>query len=139
MKNGYAPNAAIQDTQTTSWAEFATGKYAFAENGTWQLANADKAGFPYGIIPIPSQAGGVAPAPTGGEFVTIPLQKDTSRYPTTEKIVSCLTSADNAFHNRHDSRATSARRRRSRQSRQANPELPVWITGGGCREGPHQR
>jgi len=134
MKDGYVPNAAIQDTQTTSWAEFATGKYAFAENGTWQLANADKAGFAYGIIPIPSQAGGVAPAPTGGEFVTIPLQKDTSRYSTTEKIVSCLTSADNAFQT--DTTlgyigATAA----IQAKQQANPELPVWITAVGAAKG----
>ena len=134
LKDGYVPNAAIQDTQTTSWAEFATGKYAFAENGTWQLGNADKAGFPYGIIPIPSMAGGVAPAPTGGEFVTIPLQKDTSRYPTTEKIVSCLTSADNAFQT--DTTlgyigATAA----IQAKQQANPELPVWITAVGAAKG----
>ena len=134
LKAGYVPNAAIQDTQTTSWAEFATGKYAFAENGTWQLGNADKAGFAYGIIPIPSMAGGVAPAPTGGEFVTIPLQKDTSRYPTTEKIVSCLTSADNAFQT--DTTlgyigATAA----IQAKQQANPELPVWITAVGAAKG----
>ncbi len=44
IKDGYAPNSVIQDTQTTSWQEFQTGKYAFAENGTWQKANADKMG-----------------------------------------------------------------------------------------------
>jgi multiple sugar transport system substrate-binding protein len=77
LKAGYAPNSVIQDTQTTSWQEFAAGKTAFAENGTWQLGNAKSAGFEYGIIPIPSQAGGTAPAPTGGEFVTVPVQSDT--------------------------------------------------------------
>ena len=134
FKDGYVPNAAIQDTQTTSWAEFATGKYAFAENGTWQLSNADKAGFPYGIIPIPSMAGGVAPAPTGGEFVTIPLQKDTSRYPTTEKIVSCLTSSDNAFNT--DTTLGYIGATAAIQAKQAaNPELPVWITAVGAAKG----
>ncbi|HTJ36472.1 MAG TPA: extracellular solute-binding protein, partial [Dactylosporangium sp.] len=54
LKNGYAPNSVINNTQTTSWQEFATGQFAFAENGTWQLGNAKKAGFEYGIIPIPS-------------------------------------------------------------------------------------
>src|SRR5204863_9676368 len=87
LKQGYAPNSVINNTQTTSWAEFATGDYAFAENGTWQLANATKAGFAYGIIPIPSSAGGTAPAPTGGEFVTAPVQTKTDRYQTTEKLV----------------------------------------------------
>src|SRR5581483_8584329 len=70
LKAGYAPRSVISNAQTTSWQEFATGEYAFAENGTWQLANAEKAGFPYGVLPIPSVNGGVAPAPTGGEFVT---------------------------------------------------------------------
>jgi multiple sugar transport system substrate-binding protein len=134
LKSGYVPNAAIQDTQTTSWAEFATGKYAFAENGTWQLSNADKAGFPYGIIPIPSMAGGVAQAPTGGEFVTIPLQKDASRYPTTEKIVSCLTSADNAF-NTDTTLGYIGVTTAIQQKQAANPELPVWITAVGAAKG----
>ncbi len=95
LKNGYAPNSVINNTQTTSWQEFATGQYAFGENGTWQLGNAKKAGFDYGIIPIPSKAGGTAPAPTGGEFVTMPVQKQTGRYATTQKILSCLASPDN--------------------------------------------
>jgi multiple sugar transport system substrate-binding protein len=97
LKNGYAPNSVINNTQTTSWQEFTTGNYAFAENGTWQLANAKKAGFQCGIIPIPSSAGGTAPAPTGGEFVTAPVQSKTDRYATTEKLIGCLTSADNAY------------------------------------------
>ncbi len=97
LKEGYAPHSVLQDTQTTSWQQFATGQYAFSENGTWQLGNASKAGFAYGVIPIPAQSGGTAPAPTGGEFVTVPVQSDTARYATSKKIVSCLTSADNAY------------------------------------------
>ncbi|MFG2961169.1 extracellular solute-binding protein [Streptomyces sp. NPDC048291] len=89
---GYAPKDVLQNTQTTSWQEFATGDYAFGENGTWQLGNADKAGFGYGVINIPAQNGGSAPVPTGGEFVTVPVQKDTSRYDVSKKIVTCLTS-----------------------------------------------
>jgi multiple sugar transport system substrate-binding protein len=95
LKRGYAPNSVINNTQTTSWQEFATGDYAFAENGTWQLANAAKAGFDYGIIAVPGISGGTAPAPTGGEFVSIPVQKSTARYATSAKLVSCLTSTDN--------------------------------------------
>src|SRR5689334_10989933 len=97
LKSGYAPNSVINNTQTTSWQEFATGQFAFAENGTWQLGNAKKAGFEYGIIPIPAKAGGTAPAPTGGEFVSVPVQKDPARYATTKKLVTCLTSADNSL------------------------------------------
>ncbi|MEU5029121.1 sugar ABC transporter substrate-binding protein [Streptomyces milbemycinicus] len=97
LKKGYAPNSVISNTQTTSWQEFASGDYAFAENGTWQLANAEKAGFDYGVLPIPGASGGNAAAPTGGEFVTVPVQGDTGRYATAQKLVSCLTSADNLY------------------------------------------
>ncbi|MGA5895420.1 sugar ABC transporter substrate-binding protein [Streptomyces venetus] len=97
LKTGYAPNSVINNTQTTSWQEFASGDYAFAENGTWQLANADKAGFDYGVLPIPGADGGSAAAPTGGEFVTVPVQGDTGRYATTRKLVTCLTSAENLY------------------------------------------
>ncbi|MFD9438475.1 extracellular solute-binding protein [Streptomyces sp. NPDC060006] len=95
LKKGYAPNSVINNTQTTSWQEFASGDYAFAENGTWQLAGAEKAGFDYGVIPVPGAKGGNAAAPTGGEFVTVPVQGETGRYATSQKLVSCLTSAQN--------------------------------------------
>ncbi|CAM5585628.1 sugar ABC transporter substrate-binding protein [Streptomyces aurantiogriseus] len=97
LKKGYAPNSVINNTQTTSWQEFASGDYAFAENGTWQLANADKAGFDYGVLPIPASSGGNAAAPTGGEFVTVPVQGDTGRYATAQKLVTCLTSTENLY------------------------------------------
>ncbi|MER5796201.1 extracellular solute-binding protein [Streptomyces sp. NPDC001980] len=97
LKDGYAPNSVLNNTQTTSWQEFATGDYAFAENGTWQLANAEKAGFDYGVVPIPGATGGTAPAPTGGEFVTVPVQSDTGRYATARKLVTCLTSDANLY------------------------------------------
>ncbi|KUO14362.1 sugar ABC transporter substrate-binding protein [Streptomyces dysideae] len=97
LKKGYAPNSVINNTQTTSWQEFATGDYAFAENGTWQLANAEKAGFDYGVLPIPGADGGNAPAPTGGEFVTLPVQGDTGRYATSQKLATCLTSSQNLY------------------------------------------
>ncbi len=97
VKQGYAPNSVINNTQTTSWQEFATGDFAFSENGTWQLGNAKKAGFEYGIIAIPGMSGGTAPAPTGGEFVSMPVQKDTGRYATTQKLVTCLSSTDNSL------------------------------------------
>ena len=97
LDKGYAPNSVINNTQTTSWQEFASGDYAFAENGTWQLANAEKAGFDYGVLPIPGADGGNAAAPTGGEFVTVPVQGDTGRYATTRKLVTCLTSTANLY------------------------------------------
>ncbi|MEA5456774.1 ABC transporter substrate-binding protein [Sinomonas sp. JGH33] len=95
IKNGYAPNSVINNTQTTSWQEFATGDFAFGENGTWQLDNVKKAGIDYGILAIPGANGGSAAVPTGGEFMTIPVQKDTARYATSVKIAQCLTSTTN--------------------------------------------
>ncbi|MEU1124236.1 extracellular solute-binding protein [Streptomyces sp. NPDC005899] len=95
LDRGYAPNSVINNTQTTSWQEFATGDYAFGENGTWQLANAEKAGFEHGVISIPGAEGGAAPVPTGGEFVTVPVQSDTGRHTTSGKIVSCLVNDKN--------------------------------------------
>jgi multiple sugar transport system substrate-binding protein len=93
IKDGYAPNSVIQNTQTTSWQEFQTGDFAFGENGTWQKALATTMGAK--VISIPAENGGAAPVPTGGEFFTIPVQKDTATYKTSAKIVSCLSSTSN--------------------------------------------
>jgi len=88
VTKGYAPNSVISNTQGTSWDEFKTGDFGFAENGSWFKGDADAAG--YLSIQIPGIDGGAAPAPTGGEFITIPVQKDASRYATSAKIVECL-------------------------------------------------
>ncbi|GAA1154256.1 multiple sugar transport system substrate-binding protein [Kitasatospora gansuensis] len=127
LGKGYAPNSVINNTQTTSWQEFASGDYAFAENGTWQLAGAKKAGFDFGIIPVPAKAGGVAPAPTGGEFVTVPVQKQSARYPTSAKLVDCLTNADNSLAT--DTTLSYIAPTTAVQAKQvaANPDLDVWV------------
>ncbi|GGN95870.1 ABC transporter substrate-binding protein [Actinoplanes lobatus] len=127
VKSGYAPNSVLNNTQTTSWQEFATGDFAFSENGTWQLANAKKTGFEYGIIPIPSQAGGTAPAPTGGEFVTAPVQAKTGRYAVTEKLIACLTSADNAYTTDTTLSYIAATEAVQQKQVAANEELKVWV------------
>lgn len=127
LKKGYAPNSVINNTQTTSWQEFATGQYAFAENGTWQLANAKKAGFGYGTIAIPAAAGGTAPAPTGGEFVTVPVQKDTGRYAVADKIVSCLTNSKNLLATDTTLSYVAPTRAVQQQQTAATPELQVWV------------
>jgi multiple sugar transport system substrate-binding protein len=88
VQDGLAPNSVLSNTQGTSWDEFLTGEYGFAENGSWFKGAADEAG--YLSIQVPGIDGGVAPAPTGGEFITIPVQKDTARYETSAKIVECL-------------------------------------------------
>ncbi|MET7684019.1 extracellular solute-binding protein [Streptomyces sp. NPDC005423] len=132
---GYAPKDVLTNTQTTSWQEFATGEYAFGENGTWQLGNADKAGFGYGIINIPAQHGGSAPVPTGGEFVTVPVQKDTGRYDVSKKIVTCLTSADSLLAT--DTALTYIAPTAAVQAEQvkANPELKPWVTAVAAARG----
>jgi multiple sugar transport system substrate-binding protein len=88
VSKGYAPNSVISNTQGTSWDEFMTGDFGFAENGSWFKSAADEAG--YMSIQVPGIDGGAAPAPTGGEFITIPVQKDKARYATSAKIVECL-------------------------------------------------
>ncbi|OAH14616.1 sugar ABC transporter substrate-binding protein [Streptomyces jeddahensis] len=127
LKQGYAPNSVLNNTQTTSWQEFASGDYAFSENGTWQLANAEKVGFEYGVLPIPGAGGGNAAAPTGGEFVTIPVQDDTGRYATSQKLATCLTSTDNLYDT--DTTLSYVAPTSEVQDKQvaANAELKPWI------------
>ncbi|MET7462154.1 extracellular solute-binding protein [Nonomuraea sp. NPDC005501] len=127
LKKGYAPNSVINNTQTTSWQEFAGGDFAFAENGTWQLANARKTGFAYGIIAIPGKDGGTAPAPTGGEFVSIPVQSDTARYVASQKLVACLTSTDNSLSTTTTLSYIAPTEAGQAKQVSATPELRVWV------------
>lgn len=123
VKKGLAPNSVLQNTQGTSWDEFKTGEYAFAENGSWFKSDADKAGFK--VIQIPAENGGAAPAPTGGEFLTIPVQKDTSRYATSVKIVNCLTQGNTAA----DALGYVAPTKAGQDAQlKADPTLQGWIT-----------
>ncbi|MFF0771188.1 extracellular solute-binding protein [Nonomuraea wenchangensis] len=94
VKEGIAPNSVISNSQNTTWEEFLTGEFAFAENGTWQINSAAKADFPTGVVQIPGKDGGVAPTPTGGEFITVPVQKDTARYAVTKKVLECMTTPE---------------------------------------------
>ncbi|HEV2782620.1 MAG TPA: extracellular solute-binding protein [Actinophytocola sp.] len=123
----YAPNSVINNTQTTSWQEFATGEYAFAENGTWQLQNAKKAGFEYGVIPIPSRTGGVAPAPTGGEFVTVTAQSNSDAEATAAKIANCLASPETVLATDTALTYVSAVPSVQEQQVAAAPDLKVWV------------
>jgi multiple sugar transport system substrate-binding protein len=135
VSRGLAPNDVLNNTQTTSWQEFATGQYAFGENGTWQLANAKKAGFPYGVITLPARDGGPAPVPTGGEFVTVPVQKDTARYKTSAKIVSCLTSDANLLTT--DTTLSYVAPTAAVQNQQAAqaPEMKPWVAAVAAARG----
>lgn len=135
VKKGYAPNSVINNTQTTSWQEFATGDFAFGENGTWQLGNVKKAGIDYGILSIPAMDGGAAPAPTGGEFMTLPVQKDTARYATSKKIAECLTSTKSFV--KTDTTLSYIAPTEAAQKEQvaANPELKPWVDAVAAAKG----
>jgi multiple sugar transport system substrate-binding protein len=138
LKKGYAPNSVINNTQTTSWQEFETGKYAFGENGTWQLAGVKKSGIDWGVIPIPSDTGtggGTAPAPTGGEFVTLPIQDDTARYATSQKIISCLTSTQNALATDTTLSYIAATKAVQDQQVAADADLKVWVEAVNAAKG----
>jgi multiple sugar transport system substrate-binding protein len=94
---GYAPKSAISDNQSASWDLFLTGKYAFAENGSWFASAASKLKFKAVMMPIPGATGGSAPVPTGGEFVLAPLHKDNSagHYAAAKQVIECLVGQGN--------------------------------------------
>lgn len=129
LKDGYAPNSVIQDTQTTAWQEFQTGKVAFAENGTWQKAFAAQMGAK--VIPIPAENGGAAPVPTGGEFFTIPIQKDTARYATSAKIVSCLSATGNIVTTDNTLNYVAPTKAGQQAQVSADSSLSSWVTAVG--------
>ncbi|MEV5436636.1 extracellular solute-binding protein [Streptomyces sp. NPDC052682] len=135
VDEGYAPKDVLQNTQTTSWQEFATGEYAFGENGTWQLGNAEKAGFPYGILSIPGRNGGAAPVPTGGEFVTVPVQKDTARYDVSKKIVECLTSPANLLATDTTLMYIAPTAAVQAEQVKQNPKLKPWVSAVAAARG----
>jgi multiple sugar transport system substrate-binding protein len=125
IKDGYAPNSVIQDTQTTAWQEFQAGDVAFAENGTWQKASAAQMGAK--LIQIPGENGGVAPVPTGGEFFTIPVQKDTARYATSAKIVSCLSATSNIVNTDNTLNYIAPTQAGQQAQLATDPTLSSWI------------
>lgn len=95
IKNGWAPKSATTDNQSASWDLFLSGQYGFAENGSWQAAAAKEKG--YEMIPIPAKDGGVAPVPTGGEFLTLPFHKNANKdkQAAAISVVECLTNDEN--------------------------------------------
>lgn len=93
---GYAPKSAISDNQSASWDLFLTGKYAFAENGSWFAQAASQQKFKAVMMPIPGKDGGSAPVPTGGEFVLAPVHKDNAagHYAAAKQVIECLVGKD---------------------------------------------
>jgi multiple sugar transport system substrate-binding protein len=125
VNKGWAPNSVINNTQTTSWQEFLTGEFGFAENGTWQKADAAKAG--YEVIPIPAADGGAAAAPTGGEFLTMPVQKDSARYAASAKVISCLTSTTNVVATDNSLNYIAATPEAQQAQLAADPSIEPWV------------
>lgn len=133
IEQGHAPNSVINNTQTTSWQEFMAGDFAFAENGTWQKADAAKAG--YEVMPIPAKSGGPAAAPTGGEFLTIPVQKETGRYETSKNIVACLTSAANVVDTDNTLNYIAPTQEAQKAQLAADATLKPWIDAVAAAKG----
>lgn len=54
VEDGYLTQEAVTWDQTVPFQQFATGKFAFAENGNWQMGTAaSDAKFNYGVVPLP--------------------------------------------------------------------------------------
>ena len=135
LKQGYAPSDVINNNQQSSFQEFLTGNYAFAENGTWQLGALKDSKIDWGVLPIPAMDGGLAAAPTGGEFVTVPKQNDSAKLKTAAKIADCLASPANAFTVDNTLNYVSAIASVQQKQVQANPLLTEWVTAVNAARG----
>lgn len=95
VQKGWAPKSVATDNQSAAWDLFLGGDYGFSENGSWQMESATEKG--YKMISIPAKDGGVAPVPSGGEFITIPTQKtkDSDKMKATAEVIQCLIDGDN--------------------------------------------
>jgi multiple sugar transport system substrate-binding protein len=96
VKSGDASASVLNYTQADANDQFLAGNLGFQVNGSWQLPLLDAGKVDYGIIPIPGIDGGKAPAPLGGEFLTVPVQNK-ARSAVSAKLVSCITTPDNAL------------------------------------------
>ena len=135
VKKGYAPNDVISNNQQTSFQEFLTGDYAFAENGTWQLGGLKTSKIDWGVVPIPGAGGSLAAAPTGGEFVTVTKQGNNGTLKTAAKIANCLASPDNAFAVDNALNYVSAIPSVQQQQVQANPLFTEWVAAVNAAKG----
>jgi len=135
VKQGYADKSVVNNAQDPSWHEFTDGDVAFAENGTWQLTAFRKSGIHGGVIPIPSKAAGTAQAPLGGEFVTMPVQRDAKRYDIGKRLTSCLTRGENAYATDSALSYISVLPAMQQKQIKADPQLAVWVTAVSAAKG----
>ncbi len=69
VANGYMSKECVNWTQADVWNQFAAGKAAFVEVGTWHLAQTDAIGdsFNYEIVVLPTGDEGTSSSTIGGE------------------------------------------------------------------------
>ncbi len=83
------------------------------------------------VIAIPGENGGAAPVPTGGEFFTIPVQKNTASYATSAKIVSCLSSTSNIVTTDNTLNYIVPTQAGQQAQVSADPSLSSWVSAVG--------
>lgn len=136
LESGYAPNSVLTNSQNTTWEEFLTGEFGFALNGTWQVNSAAEADFETGVIQIPARAGGIAPAPTGGEFIIAPVQSDAERYDVTRQIAECMTTSEGFVETAETFAYYVPPTADGQQALlEARPDLEPWVTAVGEAKG----
>lgn len=96
VESGGASASVLNSTQADANDLFLAGDLAFQVNGSWQLPLLDAGDVDYGIIPIPGIDGGTAPAPLGGELLTVPVA-DPDRQATSAELVACITAPENSL------------------------------------------
>ncbi|ARU51538.1 hypothetical protein CBR64_08655 [Cellulosimicrobium cellulans] len=96
VTSGAASASVLNSTQADANDLFLAGDLAFQVNGSWQLPLLDAGDVEYGIVPIPGVDGGTAPAPLGGEFLTVPVA-DADRQATSAELVACITEPQNSL------------------------------------------
>jgi multiple sugar transport system substrate-binding protein len=75
VEKGYLSQEAVNWDQTVPFQKFTAGGIAFAMNGNWQVAAAEKAKFDYGVVPLP--VGPDGKVYLGGEGQGISASSDT--------------------------------------------------------------
>ena len=135
VKNGWAPKSVATDNQSAAWDLFLTGEYGFAENGSWQAASAAEKG--YKVLPIPSQAGGVAPVPTGGEMATLPFHKNenSEKVKAAAQVITCMTNDKNLAKTNETLGYLAAKQNVREAQAQANKQWEPWVDSVANAEG----
>lgn len=127
VKKGWAPKSVATDNQSAAWDAFLTGEYGFSENGSWQAESAKEKN--YQMIPIPGKNGGIAPIPTGGEFISIPTQKKESKdlAKATVQAVNCLIEGDNLKRTNDEKGYLAAKKSVRAQQVKENSIWEPWV------------